>query len=89
MVLRRAVRRGTERTDGMDTEPLTCLEQGADCRGPVEHRMLPDNPRAFPRCEHHFELRLAKSEANLELMSATPAPWFDESYAGERWDEDY
>lgn len=73
------------------TDTLRCLEAGGKtpCVGPVEYRMLPDNPRSFPRCEAHFAKRLERSERNLELMSPTPAPWFDESYAGERWDEDY
>lgn len=71
------------------TDTLRCLERGDDCAGPVEYRMLPDNPRSFPRCEVHFEQRLERSQRNLELMSPTPAPWFDESYAGERWNEDY
>jgi hypothetical protein len=65
-----------------------CLDSGPDCSGPVKVRMLPDNPRSFPRCEHHFEQRLARSERNLELVSDTPAPWFDAGYAGEQWDED-
>jgi hypothetical protein len=66
----------------------SCIEYGEDCEGDVEVRMLPDNPRSFPRCEFHFEKRLAKSEHNLELMSPARPAWFDESYAGERWDED-
>jgi hypothetical protein len=65
-----------------------CLDGPRDCAGPVEYRMTPDrHDRAFPRCEAHFEKRLAQAERNLELMSPTPARWFDPSYAGESWDE--
>lgn len=67
---------------------MKCL----DCRTEegVEFRTTSDrmDGKAFPRCEPCFEKREAKSAHNLELMSPTPAPWFDESYAGERWDED-
>ena len=72
------------------TEPLTCLDGPAGCAGPVEHRTTPDRKdlKSFPRCEAHFEARLATVERNLELMSPVPPAWFDEGYAGERWDED-
>lgn len=72
---------------------MECLDKGGrtECRGPVESRSTPDREdfRTFPRCEAHFEERLVQAERNLELMSATPPAWFDESYAGERWEEDY
>ena len=67
----------------------TCLDGPEGCSGPVEYRMMPDNVRSFPRCEAHFELRLVKAEHNMELLSPARPAWFDESYAGERWDEDY
>lgn len=69
---------------------LSCLDGPVDCAGPVELRSTPDRSdlRSFPRCEHHFEQRLASAERTLELLSPCPAPWFDEGYAGERWDED-
>ena len=75
----------------MDNEELICLQRSSkdDCVGPVEYRMLPDNPRAFPRCEFHFEQRLEQSPHNLELMSPARPSWFDESAAGEHWDTDY
>lgn len=72
-------------------EDLKCLDQPrSDCRGPVEYRVTPDrrDGKAFPRCEHHFDLRLDEVERNLELMSPTPAAWFDPAYAGESWDEE-
>lgn len=70
---------------------LRCLDAGrSDCSGPVEYRHTPDRPdsRAFPRCEAHFEARLEQAQRNRELLSSSPPSWFDESYAGERWDED-
>jgi hypothetical protein len=72
------------------TEPLRCLEHGEDCKGPVEMRVTPDRTdgRAFARCEAHFEARLASAERNSELLSPSRPAWFDESYAGERWEED-
>lgn len=72
-------------------EPLTCLDGPADCAGPVEYRTTPDrrDGKSFPRCEAHFERRLSSTERNLELMSDTPPAWFDPTYAGERWSEDY
>jgi hypothetical protein len=73
------------------TEDLRCLEAGrGDCFGPVELRTTPDRSdgKHFPRCEAHFDARLASSARTLELLSPSPAPWFDPSYAGERWDED-
>lgn len=75
----------------MSATVLSCLDGPDGCAGPVEMRTTPDrrDGAGFPRCEAHFEKRLASSERNLELMSDVPPAWFDESYAGERWDEDY
>lgn len=72
------------------SEPLECLERNEHCAGPVEMRTTPDRTdgRAFPRCEAHFAARLADVERNLELLSPCRPAWFDESYAGERWEED-
>jgi len=69
----------------------TCLDGPEGCEGRVEYRSTPDRSdmRTFPRCEAHFELRLAQAEHTMELLSPNPPAWFDESYAGERWDEDY
>lgn len=71
------------------TSNLNCLDGPQGCSGPVEYRTTPDREdgKHFPRCEAHFEKRLAAVQRNLELMSPSPAPWFDASYAGERWDE--
>lgn len=68
-----------------------CIDGPEGCDGRVEFRTTPDRSdgRAFARCEAHFELRLAEAEHTMELLSPCPPAWFDEGYAGERWDEDY
>lgn len=72
---------------------LTCMQAGGRtaCRGEVELRTTPDRTdgRAFPRCEGHFEERLASAGRTLELTSHARPGWFSEADAGERWDEDY
>lgn len=71
-------------------EPLRCLEHSDDCQGTVEYRMpLSGTGRAFPRCDYHWELRLDRQQSLNEYNSPTPPSWFDPSYAGEHWDEDY
>lgn len=72
-------------------EPLECLDGPEGCTGPIEYRTTPDRTdgKSWPRCETHFDRRMASVERNLELTSPCPAPWFDESAAGERWEEDY
>lgn len=74
----------------MSKEPR-CLQEGPDCRGKVEYHLNPDRDdfKTFPRCEYHQQLRLDQAERNLELLSNVPPSWFDPSYAGERWNEDY
>lgn len=76
--------------DGDDEPELRCLQDGPDCQGPVEYRLAPDRDdlKAFPRCEFHWQKRLASAERSRELLSDVPPSWFDPSYAGESWDED-
>lgn len=73
------------------TDDLRCLDGPDGCAGAVEYRTTPDrrDGRAFPRCAAHFEQRMESVQRNLELMSPARPAWFDESYAGERWEEDY
>lgn len=71
---------------------IDCLDdhgQG-ECSGPVEFRTTPDRDdlRHFPRCEAHFDKRLAAAERTRDLRGDVPPPWFDPAYADERWDED-
>jgi len=75
-----------------ELDPQDCLEwaEGEDnsCSGPVEYRMpLSGTGRAFPRCEHHWDLRLQERERELERDER--ARHVDPSYAGERYWDDY
>lgn len=67
-----------------------CLNEGPDCQGPVKFRMpLSGTGRAFPRCEKHWDERLAEQDRiNAKYGSPTPPADFDPAYAGEQWDED-
>ena len=69
-----------------------CLDYSDDCRGRVEyHSIDPGRTGAVPRCEFHWGKRLDSREDSVERyeFSDVPPPWLDESYAGERWDNDY
>lgn len=72
-----------------------CMEYGDEdnpCAGPVEfHSIDPGRTRAHPRCEKHWGQRLDRRENSIEVYenSDVRPAWFDESYAGERWDDDY
>ena len=76
----------------MEGGHIDCLDdhgQG-ECSGPVEFRTTPDRDdfRSFPRCEAHFDKRLAAAERTADLRGDCPPRWFDPAYAGERWDEE-
>lgn len=66
-----------------------CLEHDDTCSGPVEYRMaLSATGRSFPRCESHWERRLAEQDRiNRQYPPTAPAD-FDPLYAGESWDGD-
>lgn len=69
-----------------------CLDQNEDCSGPVRFWYSGGmNGRSWPRCTHHGRKRLADYESSLEKYADSDVPpgWFDPSYAGERWEEDY
>lgn len=70
-----------------------CLEYGnGPCEGAVEYRTsLTGTGMAIERCDRHWELRLAREEELRRDYPDSPfAPdWFDPSYAGERWDDEY
>lgn len=75
-------------------EPLKCLERHDNaCTGAVEMRFpLSGTGRSFPRCDGHWSKRLALQEEITRRYapnSDVPPAWFDPTYAGERWDEDY
>ena len=72
-----------------------CMDEGRDdegCQGPVEyHSVDPGREKAWPRCEYHWGERLRRMEGSLEMYANSDvAPsWFDPTYAGERWDDEY
>jgi hypothetical protein len=68
---------------------LECLNHGPDCAGPVEYRMpLSGTGQAFPRCDHHWKLRLDEQERIDRTYPVLAPRGFDPLDAGERWDED-
>lgn len=75
-------------------EELECLDKyKGGCFGAVELRpSLSGTGTAIARCDFHWEERLIEQERIEEtyhVNSAGPPDWLDESYAGERWDDDY
>lgn len=71
--------------------PLRCLSASETCFGAVEYREpLSGSGQPFPRCERHWQLRLAEHERINDRYPDSPvAPAnFDPAFAGERWDED-
>ena len=71
----------------------TCLddEQG-NCAGDVEfHESLAGTGTMIPRCERHFEEHLDRDQERRKDFPDSPiAPdWFDPTYAGETWDDEY
>lgn len=81
----------------MDGTMLACLDDHGrgECRGTVEMRMTSDRAftdmKSFPRCEFHFAKREKSAQKTLSdgYLGDTVPSWFDETYAGERWDDDY
>lgn len=77
-------------------DPDACLDsdEGA-CEGETHYRAsLSGSGMSFPRCERHFELYLERvgpklAEVRRRYPDTDVAPdWVDETYAGERWDDD-
>lgn len=74
------------------SDELSCLDDHGDgtCVGPVEYRMpLSATGRSYPRCDGHWDKRLAEQEELRDYESDVPPDWFDEADAGERWSDDY
>lgn len=84
----------------MATKPepeLECLDYYPDaddawdadeCRGPVEFRMsLGPTGVSYPRCDHHWELRLLHQEEINRRYPTLPPSDFDPADAGESWDD--
>lgn len=77
--------------DPAEIECLDSYDSRVRCHGPVEFRYpLSGTGRSFPRCDAHWEARLAK-QAEIDRRypdSPMPPADFDPTYAGERWNED-
>lgn len=68
--------------------PLRCLDGPDGCQGEVEYRMaLSSTGKQFPRCDKHWDERLATQEIINERYPFLPPHDFDPGYAGERWDD--
>ena len=48
-----------------------------------------DSLNSFPRCEKHFEEYLETMKGINQRYPYNRPSDFDESYAGERWEDDY
>ena len=72
-------------------EKSLCLEHGPECSGDVEFHTIGTSLQAWPRCEHHAERRWERYENSIEKYadSDVEPDWFDPTYAGERWSDDY
>lgn len=84
----------------MSTELLECIDSDeGNCKGVVEEYYSRSGATVSPRCVAHqseYERRMDKVYEGVNERypgwqnpgSVAPA-WFDPSYAGESWDEDY
>ena len=72
-----------------------CIDAGqSPCTGETfERYALSGSGLTYPRCDGHYDTYVERTQPRLEeIRKRYPmhAPSdFDESYAGERWDEDY
>jgi len=73
------------------TEELECMDDhDGTCKGTIKYRMsLSGTGASFPRCDHHWGIRLDREdEINQRYPYNAPAD-FDPAFAGEHWDDDY
>ncbi|WP_205327521.1 hypothetical protein [Glycomyces sp. YM15] len=69
----------------------TAYEYGP-CQGPVhEYDALSGSGYTYARCTFHYDAYCDRMAPILKRWPDTPHPpaWFDPTYAGETWDEDY
>lgn len=69
------------------TQELTCINQNNECSGAVDWHTYGGRDKAFTRCVFHHNKRLAQQD-EMDARERR-ARYVDESYAGERYDEDY
>lgn len=76
------------------TEPRECIDSEYDdddpCKGELEDYYSAHGTHTV-RCEHHMTQHFEKIEQiNRDYPDSPHAPsWFDPTYAGETWDNDY
>lgn len=60
------------------------------CKGEITNRFT-DQETEIWECEHHMTQSLKRNEKVRKNYPDSPIPpkWFDSTYAGERWDEEY
>lgn len=71
---------------------MKCINESPECEGEVELRPAPPmGEKSYARCEYHQAQRWARYDGSLEQEAQSPVPpdWFDPSFAGERWDDEY
>lgn len=76
----------------LEVERLECLDEHlGKCEGPVGWHTVGRSLKAWPRCERHAEERWERYEDSIERYADSDVEpnWFDASYAGERWSDDY
>ena len=78
------------------TRPDDCLDGPNGCAGETFQRAaLSGSGMYYPRCDTHYDAYVDRLGPVMEDTrrrypdSATPPDWFDPTYAGESWDEDY
>ena len=77
---------------------MDCFEHDntADCAGEVFERMaLSGSGMAYPRCDKGYDEYVERTQPALDRVrerypdSPFAPSWFDPTFAGERWDDDY
>lgn len=70
-------------------DKLECLNENAECKGPVDYWSSGSSMKSWPRCTFHGEKRIdqANDRSSMEYYADSDvAPsWFDPTYAGESW----
>lgn len=76
---------------------IGCLDEfDSPCQGEVEFWLaLSGSGESYPRCEGHYQTYVERVQPKIDEVrerypdSSFAPSWFDSSYAGERWDDDY
>lgn len=73
-----------------------CLDGPVGCKGETfERYSLSGSGMTFPRCEKHYDEYVNRVQPQIDEInerypdSDIPPSWFDPTYAGEHWNDDY